>query len=40
MTCVENNISMTGQAEKIISDFIKSKERVEIPFEMIEKVKK
>ena len=37
ITCIENDLSLPKQTEKLISDFIKSKDVVEIPFEMIEK---
>lgn len=40
IVCIQNNISIPKQMEKFISEFVKSKDVVEIPFEMIEKVKK
>jgi hypothetical protein len=37
--CAMNDISIPKQTEDIIRTFIKSNERIEIPYEVIEKIK-
>ncbi len=40
IACIQNNLSIPKQMEKFINEFVKNKDLVEIPFEMIDKVKK
>ena len=40
IACIQNDLSLPKQTEKLISDFIKSKDVVEIPFEMIDQLNK